>query len=69
MTVRITQKEMSELVKQFGIEDVKAKQIFESFMNSKLEECKADARAEAFKEMKRQADIDKKNLVKRGNPG
>lgn len=63
MTVRITQKEMSELVKQFGIEDVKAKQIFESFMNSKLEECKADARAEAFKEMKRQADIDKKNLV------
>ena len=63
MTVRITQKEMSELVKQFGITDAKAKMVFENFMNSKLDECKADARAEAFKEMKKQAEVDKKHLV------
>lgn len=63
MTVRITNKEMSDLVKQFGIEDSKAKSLFESFMNSKLDELKAEARAEAFKEMKKQSDIDKKNLI------
>ena len=63
MTVRITNKEMSELVKQFGIEEPKAKAIFEGFMTSKLDEIKAEARAEAFKEMKKQADVDKKQLI------
>lgn len=63
MATRITNKEMSDLIASMGITDSKAKQIFESFMNEKFEECRNEARAEAFTAMKKQAEEDKKKLV------
>lgn len=63
MTTRLTNRELSDLISKFGITDSEAKKLFESFMNSKIEDIKAEARAEAYSTMKKQVEADKKALV------
>ena len=60
---KLTNKEMQDLTAKFGIKDEEAKRLFESFMNSKVEEIRNQARAEAYETVKKQFDLDKKALV------
>lgn len=60
---KLTNKEMQDLTAKFGIKDEEAKRLFESFMNSKVEELRNQARAEAYEAVKKQFDSDKKMLV------
>lgn len=60
---KLTNKEMQDLTAKFGIKDEEAKRLFESFMNSKVEEIRNQARAEAYDTVKKQFEADKKALV------
>ena len=62
---KLTNKEMQDLTAKFGIKDEEAKRLFESFMNSKVEEIRNQARAEAYETVKKQFDLDKKALVEK----